>query len=101
MAKRKPKAGEVVPTADGGYDGLLSGAAALIEQSRRAAARIVNGLMTATDYELGRRIVEFEQGGKERADYGEGCSSGSGPTCPSGSAAATAGGTCSRCGPST
>ena len=71
MAKRKPKAGGVVPAAVGRYDGLLSGAAALIEQSRHAAARVVNGLMTATYYELGRRIVEFEQGGKERAAYGD------------------------------
>jgi hypothetical protein len=28
--------------------------------------------MTATYYELGRRIIEFEQGGKQRAEYGEG-----------------------------
>ena len=27
--------------------------------------------MTATYWEIGRRIVEFEQGGKERAEYGE------------------------------
>jgi hypothetical protein len=28
--------------------------------------------MTATYWEIGRRIVEFEQGGKKRAKYGEG-----------------------------
>lgn len=27
--------------------------------------------MTATYWEIGRRIVEFEQGGKERATYGD------------------------------
>ena len=27
--------------------------------------------MTATYWEIGRRIVEFEQGGKSRAEYGE------------------------------
>src|SRR5262249_34914045 len=35
-------------------------------------ARAVNRLLTATYWEVGRRIVEFEQGGKARAEYGEG-----------------------------
>lgn len=44
---------------------------ALLESARRAAARSVNALMTASYWEIGRRIVEFEQGGQERAEYGE------------------------------
>lgn len=44
---------------------------ALLEAARRAAARSVNALMTASYWEIGRRIVEFEQGGKDRADYGQ------------------------------
>ena len=44
---------------------------ALLETARRAAARSVNAVMTATYWEVGRRIVEFEQGGKNRAEYGE------------------------------
>jgi predicted nuclease of restriction endonuclease-like (RecB) superfamily len=32
----------------------------------------VNSVMTATYWEFGRRIVEFEQGGEKRAGYGEG-----------------------------
>jgi predicted nuclease of restriction endonuclease-like (RecB) superfamily len=59
----KPK-----PTA---YPVLVTGIGALLEQSRRAVARSVNCLMTATYWEVGRRIVEFEQGGKRRAEYGE------------------------------
>ncbi|GJI91648.1 PDDEXK nuclease domain-containing protein [Duganella hordei] len=43
----------------------------LLESSRRAAARSVNSVMTAAYWEIGRRIVEFEQGGAERAAYGE------------------------------
>ncbi len=43
----------------------------LLESARRAAARSVNALMTASYWEIGRRIVEFEQGGQERAGYGE------------------------------
>jgi len=43
----------------------------LLEAARRVSARTVNAFMTATYWEIGRRIVEFEQGGKERAEYGE------------------------------
>jgi len=42
----------------------------LLEAARRNAVRSVNALMTATYWEIGRRIVEFEQGGAQRADYG-------------------------------
>jgi predicted nuclease of restriction endonuclease-like (RecB) superfamily len=53
------------------YTHLLSDLSGLLEQSRRASARTVNALMTATYWEVGRRIVEFEQGGEKRAGYGE------------------------------
>ena len=54
-----------------GYDTILSGLVALLESARRISARAVNAVMTASYWEVGRRIVEFEQGGKKRADYGE------------------------------
>src|SRR5882724_1034810 len=53
------------------YDQILSEMIALLENARRASARAVNSVMTATYWEMGRRIVEFEQGGKKRAAYGE------------------------------
>jgi predicted nuclease of restriction endonuclease-like (RecB) superfamily len=53
------------------YTGLIGGIGELLETARHAAARAVNSLMTATYWEVGRRIVEFEQGGKKRAGYGE------------------------------
>ena len=43
---------------------------ALLEAARLAAARSVNALMTASYWEIGRRIVEFEQAGQDRAAYG-------------------------------
>ncbi|OFA00503.1 YhcG family protein [Duganella sp. HH101] len=43
----------------------------LLESSRRAAARSVNAVMTAAYWEIGRRIVECEQAGTDRAAYGE------------------------------
>jgi predicted nuclease of restriction endonuclease-like (RecB) superfamily len=53
------------------YFHLLSDIAGLLEQARRCAARSVNALLTTTYWEIGRRIVEFEQAGKVRAAYGE------------------------------
>ncbi len=53
-----------------GYGGLVGGIAELLETARRTAARTVNALMTTTYWEIGRRIVEFEQGGDKRAEYG-------------------------------
>lgn len=70
MAKRK-KAAALVPAGPGEYGGLVTGIADLLAQARRGAARAVNSILTATYWEVGRRIVEFEQGGKARADYGE------------------------------
>jgi hypothetical protein len=60
-----------LPAATGGYDAVLSGMVALLQAARRASARTVNAIMTATYWEIGRRIAEFEQGGSRRAGYGE------------------------------
>jgi predicted nuclease of restriction endonuclease-like (RecB) superfamily len=60
-----------VPPAAAGYTGLVGGIRDLLDSARRSSARTVNALMTATYWEIGRRIVEFEQGGKKRAGYGE------------------------------
>ena len=70
MAKRKLS--RVDPPPDPDYGGFVAGLAELLEQSRRRAARAVNSVLTATYWEVGRRIVEFEQGGEARAQYGEG-----------------------------
>ena len=53
------------------YNGIRSDIVALLESTRHAAARSVNSLMTASYWEIGRRIVEFEQGGQDRAAYGD------------------------------
>jgi predicted nuclease of restriction endonuclease-like (RecB) superfamily len=54
-----------------GYTQVLGGIADLLEAARRAASRSVNAVITATYWEIGRRIVEFEQAGAKRAEYGE------------------------------
>jgi predicted nuclease of restriction endonuclease-like (RecB) superfamily len=53
------------------YDSVLTEVVRLLEDSRRASARAVNAVMTATYWEVGRRIVEGEQSGGKRAGYGK------------------------------
>jgi predicted nuclease of restriction endonuclease-like (RecB) superfamily len=69
--KKKPHQKAILQTPSAEYGGLIGGIAELLETARRTAARTVNALMTATYWEIGRRIVEFEQGGEKRAEYGE------------------------------
>ncbi len=54
----------------GDYSAVRADIIALLDAARQAAARSVNAVMTATYWSVGRRIVEFEQGGQERAAYG-------------------------------
>ena len=67
MSTRTPKA-IAMPA---GYAGIHGGIVELLDAARQAAARSVNALMTASYWEVGRRIVEAEQQGKRRAGYGE------------------------------
>ena len=53
------------------YLGLVQDLSGLLEAARRSSARAVNAVMTFTYWEVGRRIVEFEQGGEKRAEYGQ------------------------------
>ena len=71
MSKPIGKSKPASPTAARDYSGLVGGIGELLEAARRVSARTVNAFMTATYWEIGRRIVEFEQGGEKRAEYGE------------------------------
>lgn len=55
-----------------GENELFAHVSALIEQSRQQVAKAVNTAMVYTYYGVGRYIVEFEQGGEKRAEYGKG-----------------------------
>ena len=57
-----------VPAGDREYGGLVSGISELLEQARRTTGRAVNSILTATYWEVGRRIGEVEQGGKAGAE---------------------------------
>jgi predicted nuclease of restriction endonuclease-like (RecB) superfamily len=61
---------EIIDTSDA-YVTVLGALVDLMEAARGAAARSVNAIMTATYWEIGRRIVELEQRGESRAEYGK------------------------------
>lgn len=58
-------------THDKGCRNLAAGIRDLIEAARLRTIHAANALMTAAYWEVGRRIVEFEQQGAKRAQYGK------------------------------
>ncbi len=69
MPKRLKKP-SVVETLIPDYATILAAMVDLLESARRLSARSVNSVMTATYWEIGRRIIELEQRGQKRAKYG-------------------------------
>ena len=67
------KSGDTVdsPLAGGsnGLDVLVGRLRDVIQQARQAALRAVDEAQVAMCWEVGRHVVEYEQAGKERADY--------------------------------
>ena len=55
----------------GRYDLFVREIGHLLAEARRQTVRSLNAILTMTYWEIGRRIVEYEQGGKARAEYGE------------------------------
>jgi len=53
-------------------DRLFEVVSRLIDDSRKQIVKAVNTAMVYTYYGVGRYIVEYEQGGKSRAEYGKG-----------------------------
>jgi predicted nuclease of restriction endonuclease-like (RecB) superfamily len=56
--------------ADEGASQLLHSLRDLIQSARQRALRAVDAVQVQTCWEIGRHIVEFEQGGSARAEYG-------------------------------
>lgn len=51
------------------YSTLIKNISSVLETARRTSARAVNAILTATYWEIGRRIVEYEYQGMHRAEY--------------------------------
>jgi len=54
------------------YQQLIDQIAEIYQKGRQRAAAAVNTNLVETYWTIGQYIVEFEQGGKERATYGTG-----------------------------
>jgi predicted nuclease of restriction endonuclease-like (RecB) superfamily len=58
----------ILPTIQ--YQKLINDIGSLLQQGRQQAAISVNTILVQTYWLIGQYIVEFEQGGNEKADYG-------------------------------
>lgn len=52
-------------------NGFVDDIRAFINEARKQVVHTVNTVMVATYWEIGRRIVEEEQNGNDRAEYGK------------------------------
>ena len=52
------------------YNQLVNSIGQLLEDSRKQVAKTINTVLVKTYWEIGKRIVEYEQKGGEKAEYG-------------------------------
>lgn len=67
MAKKKT---EIIKKAQNDYTFLVEEISSLLESARKVSARAVNILLTATYWAVGFKIINYEQNGNDRAEYG-------------------------------
>ncbi len=53
------------------YSNLVESIGQLLSTARKQVSRVVNEILLSTYWEIGKIIVEYEQSGKDRAEYGE------------------------------
>ncbi len=63
---------EIKKTAGKGYIQLISNVGELLDKARKEAYYSVNHILVKTYWEIGKHIIQFEQGGKKKAEYGSG-----------------------------
>jgi hypothetical protein len=61
---------DTMTNADSSYGKLLSRISEVYSTGQLRAHQAVNTVMNETYWQIGHDIVEFEQGGKSRANYG-------------------------------
>lgn len=67
MAKSKKVKGRITKS---DYSKLIGDISGVLEAARRTSARLVSAILTSAYWIIGRKIVEFEQKGSLRAEYG-------------------------------
>ncbi len=71
MIKTKKSNTNLKPLNKPDYKALFSQIGNILTQSKKLAYQAVNSILTTTYWQIGKEIIEFEQGGKNRAEYGE------------------------------
>ena len=66
MKKPVPSTGEAAR-----YEAVFGEVSEIVEAARRSAARSVNAVMTTAYWLIGKHVVELEQKGRSRAEYGQ------------------------------
>ena len=61
-----------ITTENTGYSQLVSNIGAMLSDARKQLAVAVNNVLVETYWNIGKHIVEYEQNGNERAEYGSG-----------------------------
>ncbi len=61
---------EIISANESEYDALLVNIGAELEQGRQQAAAAVNNAIVTSYWKIGQHIVEYEQKGNEKAEYG-------------------------------
>jgi hypothetical protein len=71
--KKKPalKRTGVATPRSGGFGSLVAEVRNLIHSARRGVASVIDTFQVLTNFEIGRRIIEHEQKGRKRAEYGQ------------------------------
>src|SRR3989338_10537531 len=54
----------------GRYSTLISSIGTLLEQARRHAYSQISQILVKTYWEIGKQIINYEQKGKQKAEYG-------------------------------
>lgn len=62
----------VLPSEDAGFENLVERIVSLVTEAKDAIMYRINDTLVATNWHIGEYVVEYEQQGKVRANYGEG-----------------------------
>ena len=52
------------------YSSLIDSIGLLLEHGRKQAYRAIDSILVKTYWEIGKQVVEYEQEGREKAEYG-------------------------------
>ena len=61
---------EIIKKKEGDYNTLISSIGTFLEEARKYVYSQINQILVKTYWNIGKQIIEYEQKGKEKAEYG-------------------------------